>query len=396
MPSFEDWLESTNYNQARKDELRAAYERNRGGRPSKHRASHVDSFIKLESYPEFKEARWINSRSDDFKAYSGPFFKAIEEELYRNKWFIKHVPVPDRPALVNALAKSGLYYYENDYKAFESHFVQEIMESLELELYRYCLSQYPEDAEYICQVISGKNRLHTQAGIFYKVNARRMSGDMCTSLGNGFSNLMNVLFIVAQKGGYVEGFVEGDDGLFASTVPITEKDYFELGWTVEIKQISHPRKGHFCGMSCSEAGEVLKDPRRVFQTFGWTSSNIHAGSKIMDELLRAKAISLCYELPQCPIVGVLGRVAMGLTEGLSARFEPDSWKKIPADFQGPTGEFNPSKDARETFAELFQIPITVQLVVEDLIRAGQFSKIQDYLIPPSDVATCAARYVEVT
>lgn len=39
----------------------------------------------------------INSRSDAFKAFSGPFFKAIEKVVYEMPEFIKHTPVPDRP-----------------------------------------------------------------------------------------------------------------------------------------------------------------------------------------------------------------------------------------------------------------------------------------------------------
>jgi hypothetical protein len=351
--------------------------------------------VKLESYPTWKEARWINSRSDAFKVYSGPAFKAIEEQLYQNPWFIKHIPVPDRPALVLGLAQAGMRYYENDFKAFESHFTPQVMNACECLLYRHCLQQYPELANVICETLTGKNCLSTRAGVRAQVNGRRMSGDMCTSLGNGFTNLMLVLFIVEQKGGIVRGFVEGDDGLFATTVELSASDYSNLGFEVEIKEIPHPCQGHFCGMTMTSSLEVLKDPRRVFQQFGWTSSFIGAGNQIMDELLRSKALSLCYELPQCPIVGVLARTALALTEGISIAHHTSAYREVPEDFTGPTGPFAPSAEARQLVAELFHISQDQQLLAEEAIANHDMDQLALIIPPSSEVSTYYDRYIEL-
>jgi hypothetical protein len=360
------------------------------------RCQHVDSFVKLEDYPEFKEARWINSRSDAFKAYSGRFFKAIEDEVYQNPWFIKHVPVPDRPKLIASLRQSGLYYYENDYKAYESHMVSEFMEVCELELYRYALADYPGDARFICSVIGGTNRLHTRCGVKASLKARRMSGDMCTSLGNGFTNLMIVLFLIHRANGdyrSVRGFVEGDDGLFASPVALTAQDFKALGFTVEIKRLDDPTDGHFCGCSC--AGDiVLRDPRKVFQRFGWTSSFIHAGNGVVDQLLRWKALSLCHELPDCPVLGVLARTALAITEGLEARAPLDNWKKIPKDYAGPLGPFAPTTLARVKMQRLFGISIDTQLRAESAIRNHDMVELARLIPAKSDSLIYSCRYVE--
>lgn len=165
-PSFEAWLEGTPYNDARKAELRAAHDELKGHPPDRRACSHIDSFIKLESYPEYKEARWINSRHDKFKAYSGRFFKAIENVVYELevdgvKPFIKHVPVPERAAVVRSLRRDGHFYYENDYKAFESHFTPEVMNAIECQLYRHCLKDYPEAARVLTAALTGKNKLHS-------------------------------------------------------------------------------------------------------------------------------------------------------------------------------------------------------------------------------------------
>lgn len=392
--SFDDWIASAPWPGGRKLEIIDAYQRFFGISPTARQCEHIDSFIKSEFYPEEKESRWINSRTDLFKAFAGPYFKAIEEELYKNPWFIKHVPVPDRPQAIKNLAAAGLRYFENDYKAFESHMTPEIMEACELQLYRHCLKGYPWAAQFICDCVSGTNRLHNKLGISFTLEGRRMSGDMCTSLGNGFTNLMLVLFIVSEKGGKVSGFVEGDDGLFATTVELNAQDFLRMGFTVEICEKEYPWDAHFCGMTCSEDCTLLKNPRKVLQGFGWTQSMIHAGVKKMEMLLRSKALSLCYEAPQCPIVGVLAREALRLTEGVKAT-EDENWNKRPQDYEGPTGPFSPSDSARTQFEKVFGVPVGVQKEIETAILDHDMFKVAALLPAHDDIAWYDSAYVEV-
>lgn len=220
-----------------------------------------------------------------------------------------------------------------------------------------------------------------------------MSGDMCTSLGNGFTNLMVVLFLVSRKGGTVKGFVEGDDGLFATDVELSVKDFESVGFTVEIHRIEHPCDGHFCGMTCSQDGIVLKDPRKLLMGFGWTSSKIHGGTRVMEELLKSKALSLCYECPQCPIAGVLGREALRLCEGVNAAKDTE-WNARPADYTGPTGAFAPSDLARAQFEKIFGVTVADQLVIERAILDHDMDRVAAILPPCEDSAWYEANYVE--
>ncbi len=395
--TFEEWLASTDYSESRKTELRRVEEFLRGGEPSKKDASHVDGFIKLESYDEIKEARGINSRSDAFKVFSGRYFKSIEEVLYKNPWFIKKIPVPDRPKLINALLRAGFRYYENDYKSFESHFLKELMDICECTLYKHMLKNWPGVAERICDTITGVNRIYVKGGLMFDLLARRMSGDMCTSLGNSFTNLMVVLFIVERlKHGHVFGFVEGDDGLFATDVTLDEVDFRRLGFKVEIHELRSPNLGHFCGCLCSTSNEILKDPRKLFRSFFYTSSCIHAGPKVLAELQKAKAMSLAYELPQCPVLGVLARKTLSLLQDSKARFDPNEWKKVPKDFEGPKGPFRPTDEARLIVQEKFDISIECQRLLEDAIDKWDLPKISE-LVPPTPVDRWYCdRFIEYT
>jgi hypothetical protein len=396
-PASPGWLDGTGFNEERKAQLREAYQSLRGGRPTKRQASHIDSFVKSEFYPTWKHCRMINSRADVFKAWSGPRFKAIENAVYALPEFIKHVPVPDRPAKVAAMKKAGRRYFATDFTAYESHFTPEFLDACECELYRWCLWADP-DVDFLCDTLCGDNRMRTRTGISAWVRGRRMSGDMCTSLGNGFANLMLCKFLVSEKGGHVEGFVEGDDGLFATNVNLTANDYEDLGFTIKIEEVTDPCAASFCGMIFSESGEIIREPRRFMMGFGWTQSFITAGPKIMDELLRAKALSAAYETPNCPITGAFARYALLKTRGVRARYVADGWKdgyeyECRGHDELNVPEFHPSADTRVLYEHVYGVSVACQLEAEAAVMRGDFACVARLLPPTVDQRMYSERYV---
>jgi hypothetical protein len=379
---FEEWLESCgSYNEARKDELRRAHADLRGGRPTKKMCRAIKSFVKSESYPTYKHARMINSRSDHFKVFSGPYFKAIENAVYKIHHFIKHVPVPQRPKAIAAMKRAGMKVFFTDFTAFECHFEADIMDAVECELYRWCLSEYPADSKLICDTLMGVNNMSTRTGVKASVKARRMSGDMCTSLGNGFTNLMLALFIAHEKGGHLDGFVEGDDGVFSSTVPLTVDDYKELGFTIKIIESTDPCRGSFCGMVFADSGEIIRDPYSFLVNFGWSSSFIGCSNETADQLLRAKALSAVYETPQCPVVGALARYALEMTRYTHPRWVNDGYHHPPPD-EFPLPEFCPSMDTRVLFEEMYGITVAMQYAIEEKLLRGDLDIVS--MLPYSD------------
>lgn len=395
---FGEWLESLNFNEARKAQLRQAYEDLRGGAPTKKMCQKVSSFIKTEFYPTWKHGRMINSRSDHFKVFSGPLFKAVEEVLYQLPWFIKHVPVPERPSLIKSLRKAGRRYYITDYTSFEASFVPEVLRVCECQLYRHCLP-WCESVDLLCSTISGWNRMTTRDGTRCNVQGRRMSGDMCTSLGNGFTNLMLALFVASRKGAEIEGFVEGDDGIFSCTCELTTEDFAKLGFSLTFTEVRDPCVGtkdaQFCGLIFPESGQIIRDPRKFLQGFGWTHSFINAGDSIMMSLLRAKALSSVYECPQCPIVGAMARAALRHTEGIVPRWVPDGYHHIPPD-EVALPAFNPTSDTRQLFQEVYGVSVQDQLEAERLIGEGRFAQLSQLLPPSPEVLTYCSNYVVVT
>lgn len=390
VPKVPEWLAAAPYTVERKLELLALWNILKDSRPSRGLASKIVGFKKNENYTSWKFPRWINSRSDWFKVYSGPFFKAIEEEVFRLEYFIKHTPVAERPGLIGGLVKSGARYYITDYTAYESHFIPFIMSRLECVLYRHCLADYPADADFICKVLTGTNRIRTHTGFKADVKGRRMSGDMCTSLGNGFSNLMLTLFVAEKSGVHVDGFVEGDDGIFAADGPLDEDMYERLGFTIKIEQIPDPREASFCGMIFGESGQIIRDPRAFLSKFGWTGSYLNTSKPtLLWGLLRAKALSALYETPHCPVVGAVARRAIALTSNHSPVWVEDGYHtRPPRDFVPPP--FEPTQETRLLFERRYGIPIAQQLRIESSLDGPEID-----LEPPPGVADYAGRFLEV-
>lgn len=398
VPTFEEWIGDTPYSEKRREQLRKWYYKYNGDVPPRWLCRKIDSFIKREAYLERKAARWINSRHDAFKAWSGRFFHAIEEAVFKLPNFVKHMTMAERVAAIMQLDKAGHFFYENDYKAFESHMVPQIMRAVELRVYKFLLRHYPYEYAAIERTLAGENKLRTRAGVKASVRGRRMSGDMCTSVGNGLTNLLVVEFIVAEKVGDVNSglhaLVEGDDGLFASPVELAAEDFEKMGFTAEIHKIDHPWQGHFCGASLAPDGTVLKDPHKVLSTFGWTHSMIGCGEETAMGLLRAKALSLTHEAPQCPIVGKLARAALDFTQGYEPRWT-DTWKqKMWEDL--PLGVYCPSDAARDEFARKTGISAEVQVLVEDRIQSRDLNSLHTLIRPPRDVEWYSSVYVEVS
>jgi len=322
--SVDEWLSKTHYSEGRKKELRECYAKMTNIWDPHMKYFWLKCFMKDECYPEFKHARGINSRSDEFKCTVGPIFKLIEEVVYKNPHFIKHVPVADRPEyIMNMLYKEGCWYLASDYKSFEAQFSKEIMEACEFELYDWMTQYLPCYKEFmsLCRrVLGGKNRCKYK-NFTVEVDATRMSGEMCTSLGNGFSNLMFMLFICEKKGCTdVAIVVEGDDGAATGKGdPPTSEDFAKLGLTIVIDMHQSISTMSFCGIIFDEVDRKnVTNPCEVLAGFGWCG-NRYKGAKQskLNVLLRAKALSYAHQYPGCPVIGSLAQYGLRCTRGTS-------------------------------------------------------------------------------
>lgn len=380
--SLETWLAGTNYTEARKQELRDAWAQ------ATWSCSKADvrnnSFGKAETYLSYKPARGINSRADRFKCFSGPYFKLIEAEVYQHRAFIKHEPVRTRPQYIrDMLGHFPGPYYETDYSQFEKHFTPQVLEACEFQLYEHMLQHHKEAWNDIRRVMVGTNVCKFKH-FTIKIRGRRMSGEMCTSLGNGFTNLMLASFVAYEKTGRLDslvGVVEGDDGLFATSAELHAEDFKSLGFDIKILSHSNLLRTSFCGIVMSDDYATMTDPRSVLLNFGWSCSRLAFGKKkTRDGLLRAKALSLAYEHPSCPVLSALAQRGLVLTQGAEPSFDLDSYKQqIKSEIERFKDETRalllagPSEQTRKDFATQFGVPVELQLRVErEIACCGEF------------------------
>jgi hypothetical protein len=379
--SVETWLSKTKYPMARREELQKLHNEFPVCEPRFHK---VKGFMKDETYPEYKNARGINSRHDRFKTEVGPVFKLIEEQVYKLHWFIKHVPVADRPRVIKErLFALGRLYYATDYTAFESLFTKWLMQTCEFKLYNYMTQKLPCHEKFmhlVNEVLGGLNH------IVYKffgidIEATRMSGEMCTSLGNGFTNLMVALFVAFKSECIIDGFVEGDDGLFAllSGKGLDESLFKRLGLDIKLEKHTDLCSASFCGIIFDPDDCInVTDPREVLAGFGWTTNlYFKAGESRRLDLLRAKSLSYAHQYPGCPIIAELAQYGLRMTRSRDVRhFVAERWQTSQWEREQLLSVINdrvPKKEVgmstRLLVERKYGIPIEIQIKIENYLRS---------------------------
>jgi hypothetical protein len=331
--------------------------------------------------------------------------KSIENALYDGQFdikFIKHVPVPERPALISKLPSSG-YTYSSDYTAYEHHFSGLVMESCEFVLYDYMLNGIlgVRALNTLKLILSGANRVRSRVGLKAVISGRRMSGEMCTSLGNGFANALITQYIVHKNHGHVRGFVEGDDSVFNTDVPLNSGMYAALGFSIKMVQVAHAGEASFCGLLFGNDLQAVRDPRKFLGKFGWTHSSLQAGLRVRLELLKAKSLSALYETPSCPIVSVLAHESLSYIEeqarsnefgDIAPRFISDGYHEKPK-WSDTLPKFEPTRGTREFFAAQFGVSVEDQLQIEKCIRDRDMTKVSQLIRPHRDMVDYEHHFV---
>lgn len=329
--SVEHWLEQTNYPYYRKQQLLAKNKKIVNRYDRKH--DKVKSFIKNETYITYKHARTINSRTDEFKTLVGPYVKAVEKIVFKHKWFIKYISKRDRPkALLDRFDNKWKYIFSTDFSSFEAHFV-ELLEDTEFQLYEYMLSNCPTREfalKRMRQALLGFNTCVFKWATV-KLWRRRMSGEMSTSLGNGFANLMLILYILTltnennnDSNPISDPYVEGDDGIFGSNYELPDNKwlYNQLGLDLKISRCEDVSDASFCGNVFDKTDLLITtNPIEALLDWGWTTDKyIRASDKKLKQLLRAKSYSLLYEYPGHPILQSAALYGLRMTNGLKCEW----------------------------------------------------------------------------
>lgn len=330
--TFETWINGTDYPASRKEQLKVVHEglvRDQFTFKSNLRRQSivVKSFVKDESYVDFKYPRLINSRCDEFKVFSGPLFDAIGKKLGKRPEFVKYVPVIERSKYISERLGKNSRYFSSDYSSFEAHFSRQMMTHCEFILYKYMTESLPSEKrkmQLIMSVLAGDNEIRFN-DITMSLEATRMSGEMNTSVGNGFSNLMiNSYVAKLHNCGKITICVEGDDGIMCFERPENapmEKDFKELGLIIKLVEADNLADLSFCGQVFDpDDGIVITDPFAALVDVGYTRKwHVKANRSLRLQLLRAKALSMLYQYNGCPMLTAFACRVIELTSNVRFR-----------------------------------------------------------------------------
>lgn len=387
--SAEDWINTRKRPGSWKRELKRDLDTVYGDpfRFSKRSMTEIKGHIKQESYPEFKYPRGIFARQNPNKLCFGPLISAIEEMVYSHREFIKHVPVADRPKYIDDMLGNYKKFACSDFSSFEGSFSKEFQEVCELRLFAFCIRNFPPAVreaywERFQWCYEQKEITMSVGDVIIKVLGLRMSGEMWTSLANGFSNLMLWRYLCKLNGTKCVGVVEGDDGLFGfeegALIP-TQSQFEQLGFSCKIQLVDDLYRASFCGIIFDPSTKTnITDPRPFLSSLGWLPYKYHGFRPSKKKsLMRAKALSFYHQYPGCPIIQEAALFVLRHTSGLDLKwvkeksgffnaYEEEEFEPI---YQIRSFDGRPIADsARTLMSDYFGIDIGVQIEIEEMFQ----------------------------
>lgn len=350
---FDEWIEKTPYPLYRRAELKKVYEESLNRKVN----ARVKAFAKDENYTEPKHLRGIYSRHDDYKVRVGPFFQKFGDRLFALPWFIKKIPVPQRPeALLERLGAFDKIFC-TDFSQYEATFVRELMR-IEHWVYQWCLEGHPMRKQMmeLFTYMKSSNTIDFK-DFTIRLDAKRMSGEMNTSCGNGLMNMLITFYNLYRSGNDLEkvsAFFEGDDGIIGCTNLPTAAMYRDLGANIKIEVPDSIATASFCGnVFDPTALHNVTNPMEASVAFGWIGARSYrfGTKKTHGQLLCSKSLSMLHSYPGCPILAELGAYGLRVS-GHFIKDLTDEWYKAHS---ANSYEYDLNIEARDFIAE-FGVP----------------------------------------
>lgn len=391
-------------------------------------------FVKDEAYADFKHARIITGRDDFVAAYVMPLHTQIERAIFQRATFIKKIPVHLRPEYLrgqysgereglpgavegdDSVFQHLLEYFIGDFESYESLielvYVSDVPEyhpedprwycfrapacfgkapgggprwllpglqtACEKDLFDWMTSRLVglatdpvEEPSYVEKV---REFSYPRPGVRAKFEAKQLaamlspsvrnSGDRQTSWGNGTTTDDVTTFLKEKH----------------PDRKLVDQDFADLGLACKSKYTDVPGEATFCGLTYHDHDrQAVRDPRPVLAKLGWSKlTYVGAGPTTKLFLMYMKGLSLTYEMPQCPVLGAVGRSIVRQLQwtytpqryrrfisGLNS-YERSTYDKI---LQSTPGSFAPTLGTRQLVERLYDIPVPKQLALEAQLDA---------------------------
>nr|UCS96357.1 MAG: RNA-dependent RNA polymerase [Riboviria sp.] len=269
-------------------------------------------FIKNEGFPSgVKPPRLIAFPQEGEKLLMSMAFYHIMFPMFSSGYCTKEISEHDRPRTIEERLGGLPTRFVADYTSWECVPNKLIMQLGEHRVLKYCT--HP-DYWFLFDLIEAGGTLRAKSGFTIRTTAVQYSGRYTTSLCNTIRNKLmmdaSALYMGLSLDSY-RGVFEGDDSLTAWPAWVTqdmiEESLGRLGVSAEIVKVEDIGKAGYCSMYWNSNYELVCEPIKVIATFPFSSSQLSASPKNAKPLLAAKAMSLAYRAPGCPIVWSIAR-----------------------------------------------------------------------------------------
>lgn len=273
------------------------------------RKSNTTVFIKNECYPgKDKPPRMIFFPQEGEKLLMSMAFYPLMHSMFSSKYCTKEIPEHFRPKAIEQRLSGLPKKFVADYTSFECVPNKQIMQLGEHRVYRQLI---PREYWFLLDKIEAGGTLRARNGVTIKTSAVQYSGRYNTSLSNTIRNKLLMDSVSRYINEPYQGVFEGDDSL-TSWPSHVEQSSIEaalgkLGVAVEMQEYEDIGAAGYCSMYWNERYELVCDPIKVLATFPFTNSQLATSKFNYRPLLAAKAMSLAYRAPGCPIVSALVR-----------------------------------------------------------------------------------------
>lgn len=291
----------------------------------------VGVFIKLEFYTEYKPSRNIFAVDLTTKLHFSALVYLFEKHIvelfgYHNDeavqakraWTFKKIPVHARGKFMRDLGCGKCF--DTDFSSAECHHKEYVM-WLFIFAMRLAFMGLAWAKPYVDELDEYLQNPHKCKSQFWKfmLGVVLLSGHPITSIANAMFNVCVIIFTIYKHPGMcVEWFaVEGDDGVgvFKGTPP-PDKFFTDLGFLLKYNVGQSDVTG-FCGIMFDlESGDNIADIYKQMVKIPWLFKRF-GRSNTRRRLIRAKALSMYYQYPNCPILSHYCYRILELTSGMN-------------------------------------------------------------------------------
>lgn len=266
-------------------------------------------FIKNEGYPSgVKPPRLIAFPQEGEKLIMSMAFYHIMYPLFSSGYCTKEIPEHERPRRIEERLGELPINYCTDYTSWEC-----VPNKMIMQLGEHLVEKMLVDPAYyfIFDFIERGGTLSSKSGVKIRTSAVQYSGRYTTSLSNTIRNKLMMDAVSMYLGISYRGVFEGDDGLTSwpenMSVPQLQDALGRLGVVAEVKQVEARGSAGYCSTYWNEKYELIYDPIKVVATFPFSTSQLSSSPKNAKPLIAAKAMSLAYRAPGCPIAWAIAR-----------------------------------------------------------------------------------------